>query len=106
MKKIIDGKLYDSEEESNINVAYIESNWTVPVLSGPPSPMWKNVTLYKTENGNFFFEVCEFVGKNLPSKEEIIPMQAQHAMRWCVDNQDHIDDEIDFSLFDDAIPRA
>ena len=106
MKKIIDGRLYDSESESNILVAIIESNWKEPQLFGPPQPMFKTINLYKTENGNFFFEVCSSVGKEIPCKEEIYQLSSQSAMRWCVDNQDQFVEDVDFSIFDGAFPKA
>ena len=44
--------------------------------------------------------------QDLPSKVEIYEMHPQGAMRWCVDNQDHLSEEVDFSIFDNAFPKA
>lgn len=106
MKKIINGKLYDTECESHTIVAIVNSEWKSPEIYGPPTPMFKMLTLYKTENGNFFFEICKGMGKNLPNESDIYPTTAQHAMRWCIDNEGDIEEEFDFNLFENAFPNA
>ena len=106
MKKIIDGKLYDTECDSNIFVSSVEAYWESPEIYGPPKKKVRILTLYKTESGNFFFELCSNESQDLPSKVEIYEMHPQGAMRWCVDNQDHLSEEVDFSIFDNAFPKA
>ena len=86
MKKIIEGKIYNSEADEIIK------HWGHD--AGYRDSAWESVFLHVTDNGDYYLH-----GKGGPNSkwgevfedgnvagEDIVPLTPEEAIQWCVDN--------------------